>query len=126
MTYTHKMNEKQYKHKVAFSYYYEPKEFNVSLRVRVDANQILKKIKDAGGDIIYDYNSILKSLPATDYDGGDAIDWIKLSCYRKEKKELLNGELLYQSFETRKQKLEELFNKYFVVTGNYMKTIKFK
>ena len=62
MTYTHKMNEKQYKHKVAFSYYYEPKEFNVSLRVRVDANQILKKIKDAGGDIIYDYNSILKSL----------------------------------------------------------------
>ena len=39
------MNEQQFKNKVEFSHYYQPKEFNISMRARVDANMMLAALK---------------------------------------------------------------------------------
>lgn len=121
--YSHKMNKQQFQNKVEFSYYYQPKEFNISMRARVDANMMLVAIKQKGVNISNDFDAILEELPQKGGNLNDSIDWIKLSCYKKAQKQIAYSDL---SRENKKQHLQELFNKYFKTTGNYMKTISLK
>ena len=122
MTYTHKMNTPNFEDKVEFSYYYQPKKWKPSLRVIVDANTILKKTLKETGLEKDNYSEIIQALPDKDYNSGDSIDVIKLHFYKTEQKQLLE-QLGFKPFEERKAAAKELFNKYFKVTGEYMKTI---
>lgn len=121
--YIHKMNQKQFTDKVEFTYRYQPKEFNVSMRAKADANMILAALKKDGVDISNDFDAILTNLPKKDYNQNDSIDWIKLSCYRKEQKKIIYSNM---DFNDKIMLFKELFNKYFKISGDYMKTIELK
>lgn len=123
--YTHKMNKNRFEELSTIGCYkYSPNQRffdNLTIRIKVDSNVILGKMKDAGIDITNPDAVMTNLIDKKDCNNGDSIALIKINQYKKEVQTLWH-DVCFDN-QNRGKAMGELFNKYFNVTGEFMKTI---